>query len=545
MYEVDQYTISLLHFEDGLKDECGNTWTATGNVVVSADQKVDGNSSLFAPEGAYIKSTNNKYVFGSGDFTVDFWMYYQSGYSGVSSAQNSNIGIVIQSDIIEFGQANSYSALITKTPGFVSNKWAHYALVRKSGTVYWFVNGILCATALGTSNMTVNQFAINARYGSGSFPGKAAYYDEFRISNIARWTSNFTPPNGIFVNIPTNLIAIASDSKVSISWSEVSGVTGYNVKRSTTAGGPYTTIVTNVNETSYIDNTVTNGVIYYYVVTAIDGSSNESANSNEASAIPQILVVPTNLTTTVGDTQITLSWDVVSRAIGYNVKRSTTAGGPYTTIATNITDASYIDNTVIDGNTYYYVVTAVDSSGSESTNSNEVSATPIVSAPINLIAIAGDSQVAISWNAVNGAKGYNVKRSTTAGGPYTTIANNNVTGTSYIDTTVTNVIIYYYVVTAIDSNGHESMNSNEASATPQVSSGHGLLRITMSDSSEREYQLSHDEINKFIEWCDRAVGTSNSLYVFDKTYNMGEFKTRKEYLLFDKIISLEVMEITK
>jgi hypothetical protein len=167
-----------------------------------------------------------------------------------------------------------------------------------------------------------------------------------------------------------------------------------------------------------------------------------------------------------------------------------------------------------------------------------------ISSPTSLIATAGDSQVTLSWTSVTGAIGYNIKRSTTASGPYTTIAT-NVTGTTYIDKTVTNGITYYYVVTAVDSDGNESANSNEASATPQAPSGHGLLRITMNDSSEREYQLSHDEINKFIEWCDRTVGTGKTLYVFDKTYNVGEFKSRKEYLLFEKIISFEVMELTK
>lgn len=67
----------------------------------------------------------------------------------------------------------------------------------------------------------------------------------------------------------------------------------------------------------------------------------------------------------------------------------------------------------------------------------------------------------------------------------------------------------------------------------------------MSDSSEREYELSHDEISQFIEWCNRTVGTVNALYTFNKTYNVGEFKSRKEYLLFEKIISFEVMELTK
>ncbi|VBB09232.1 Hypothetical protein LUCI_4522 [Lucifera butyrica] len=100
------------------------------------------------------------------------------------------------------------------------------------------------------------------------------------------------------------------------------------------------------------------------------------------------------------------------------------------------------------------------------------------------------------------------------------------------------------MVTAVDAES-ESDNSNEASATPLAPSGHGLLRITMSDSSEREYELSDDEINKFIEWCNRTVGTGNAYYAFDKTYNVGEFKNRKEYLMFEQIISFEVMELTK
>lgn len=167
----------------------------------------------------------------------------------------------------------------------------------------------------------------------------------------------------------------------------------------------------------------------------------------------------------------------------------------------------------------------------------------IIPDPSNLSAIAGNSQVSLSWDAVSGATGYNVKRSTTAGGPYTAIAT-GITGTSYVDTEVTNGTTYYYVVTAVDTEG-ESDNSNEASATPGAPSGHGLLRIIMSDSSEREYELSDEEISQFITWCNRTVGTGNAYYAFNKTYNIGEFKNRKEYLMFEKIISFEVMELTK
>jgi hypothetical protein len=67
----------------------------------------------------------------------------------------------------------------------------------------------------------------------------------------------------------------------------------------------------------------------------------------------------------------------------------------------------------------------------------------------------------------------------------------------------------------------------------------------MNDSSEREYELPLTEIDDFVTWCDRTVGTGNTLYVFNKTYNVGEFLSRKEYLMFEKIISFEVMLLTK
>jgi hypothetical protein len=162
----------------------------------------------------------------------------------------------------------------------------------------------------------------------------------------------------------------------------------------------------------------------------------------------------------------------------------------------------------------------------------------------NLTATAGDSQVTLSWTAVSGATGYNVKRSTTAGGPYTTIAT-NVTGTTYVDKTVTNGTAYYYVVTAVDGSGNESANSNEAFATPvatQVPTGQALLRVTMLDSSEREYQLSNIEIDGFINWYNRTVGTGTTSYVLNK--NIG-LQFSKEYLAFDKIISFEVIPLTK
>ena len=91
---------------------------------------------------------------------------------------------------------------------------------------------------------------------------------------------------------------------------------------------------------------------------------------------------------------------------------------------------------------------------------------PLPSAPTGLAAEPGAGQVALSWNQVAGASGYNLQRSTVSGGPYTTIAS-GLTGTSYLDTGLTNGANYYYVVSASNVWG-ESTNSPQVTVIPGV-----------------------------------------------------------------------------
>jgi fibronectin type 3 domain-containing protein len=74
---------------------------------------------------------------------------------------------------------------------------------------------------------------------------------------------------------------------------------------------------------------------------------------------------------------VTLSWTASTSAVsGYNVYRSTVSGGPYTKLNSALIAATtYTDSTVQASTTYFYVVTSVDSSGVESADSAEVSAT--------------------------------------------------------------------------------------------------------------------------------------------------------------------------
>ncbi len=70
---------------------------------------------------------------------------------------------------------------------------------------------------------------------------------------------------------------------------------------------------------------------------------------------------------------VTLNWTDTA-PVTFNVYRGQVSGGPFSSIATALANTSYVDGNVTSGQTYYYVVTAVDSSGLESAYSNQVQA---------------------------------------------------------------------------------------------------------------------------------------------------------------------------
>ena len=192
MSGIDKNTILMLHMNDNtFKDEQGHEVINNGVALETINKKF-GNGSAYA-NNKILSIDSSDIAFNTNDFTIDFWMYYISGYAGCSSTYiGGGNGIAINPDWISIGNSTS-SNRIVPSGNFVNNKWAHYALVRHLNTFYYFVNGKLIGSAVINANITNSKFCINDRYGTGYSPG-VAYYDEFRISNIARWTEDFIPP---------------------------------------------------------------------------------------------------------------------------------------------------------------------------------------------------------------------------------------------------------------------------------------------------------------------------------------------------------------
>ena len=92
---------------------------------------------------------------------------------------------------------------------------------------------------------------------------------------------------------------------------------------------------------------------------------------------------PTGLAAIAGNARATLVWGTSSGATSYNVKRSTTSGTNYAPVAT-VTTPQCVDSGLVNGTTYYYVVSAVSAAGA-SADSAEVSVTPNAGAATALI----------------------------------------------------------------------------------------------------------------------------------------------------------------
>ena len=180
------------------------TVTPVGNAQIStAQSKFGGSSGYFDGAGDYLTlSSDAAFGTGTGNFTIEFWMYPVSVASGY--VFDNRTGGAVQSVIGYFSAAGSFTFTggiittgVTKT-SITANSWYHVACVRNSGTVYLFVDGVSAGTdtVAGSANSS-NPFTIGSKYdGTNGFNG---YIDDFRYTKgVARYTSSFTVPSSAF-----------------------------------------------------------------------------------------------------------------------------------------------------------------------------------------------------------------------------------------------------------------------------------------------------------------------------------------------------------
>lgn len=211
---IDAYTKLLLHcngtngsttFVDS--SASAHTVTSNGGAAIStAQSKFGGASAYFDGTDDYLTIPDSAdFDFGTDSFCIDFWLYYESGHSGVVLGTNGNYSYDIY--ISDQGRPQLYYynsiAVLTMESNVPADSWSHVAFCKNNRDMYGFINGEQKAYVSNTDvSFNVSNGLCLGRYSSGASTGQLnMYVDELRISKgIARWTANFTPPDSEYSN---------------------------------------------------------------------------------------------------------------------------------------------------------------------------------------------------------------------------------------------------------------------------------------------------------------------------------------------------------
>jgi fibronectin type 3 domain-containing protein len=377
----------------GAVGTAGNASYTVGTFTVQgAGSDIGGNADSF--NFAYLSMTNDGTIYARVASAIS------GGKVGVMMRASTNANSVMAVALLDFAQNNARFATRTSTGGSptwqssgtlspLTPNWVKVTRAGSSFSGYYSSDGVTW-TQLGTSvSITMNNAIV---IGLGVTSYSAAQLSTCTLDNV--YAANWTPPPAA----PLNLTATASNGAVFLKWNLSTNATGYNLQRATISGGSYTP-VTAIGTTNFTDTGLTNGTTYYYVVTATNaaGAGGVSGEAN-ATPLPAAPAAPTNLTATVGDTQVTLNWSASAGATGYNVKSSLTNGGSYSVIGTNMNSLVFTNTGLLDGTNYYYVVSALNLGG-ESTNSLQASARPVSLVSPRLAFQAGGNQILLAWPA--------------------------------------------------------------------------------------------------------------------------------------------------
>ena len=176
-----------------------------GSPVISTAQAKFGDTSLSVSGSSSVKFNEYGYsgfAFSTGDFTIEFWYYgdsTQNDYLFDTRLANDNearASVYFNSNS-KLSYYTSNTTRITSTTALTNNTWTHIALVRSSAVTRFYFNGTQDNQSFSdTLNMPSAQLVIGSKWNGTQFV--TGYFDDFRISNMARYTSNFTAPSAPF-----------------------------------------------------------------------------------------------------------------------------------------------------------------------------------------------------------------------------------------------------------------------------------------------------------------------------------------------------------
>lgn len=234
-----QHTLLMLHMDDrSFKDEMGNAVTVNGCTL--DDGRFNKGCSFNGSSNYLLIKTTDKFDLGTNDFTVDFWIKYDgnNSYTGNTShptilhANHTSgwtsgvIDIVIDTtdwkNQIGITSYDDNKCCFVSFPTELYGQLVHVAFVRYNGVITVYLNGKKQSYTFsnGSLNFNLNKsgYILIGRKGINDSNYLKGIVDELRISDIARWTQNFTPPvieysiNGFLIKQDGNYYTILPDT---------------------------------------------------------------------------------------------------------------------------------------------------------------------------------------------------------------------------------------------------------------------------------------------------------------------------------------------
>lgn len=345
-----------------------------------------------------------------------------------------------------------------------------------------YVDGVLKESGIKAASYTVLNLD-NGREYSFAVSAVSSTNTESAKSDEVKATPHSSYIPAVVPEAPTGLKAEARDGEVVLTWNSAERATFYNVyvngelKKS------------GITDTTYTVTGLTNGTEYGFAVSAVSSTDNEGAKSDEVKAspakaeVPEVTpAAPTGLMAAAGDGQAELTWNASENAKSYTVYQDGKA------IKIGLTDTRFTVTGLTNGTKYTFTVTATADKESVQSAAAEVTpAKPSVTlpAPRNLKAAAGDEEVKLTWDKVDGATSYSVYMDGR-------LVKSGITDAEYTVTGLKNNERYKFEVSG-DATGANSTRSSTVSARPYHTH-------TWSD----DYKHNSTDHWKYCVMCDEA-----------------------------------------
>ncbi len=276
-------SLSFANVQVGSNTSLSETLTNSGGSSVTITQ-ASSSAAAFSISGLNLPLTLTANQ--SATFTATFAPTSAGAASGnlsvASNASNSTLNIALSGTGTAAGTlAVSPTSLSFGSVAVGSNSVLNGSLIASGASV------TLSSASLNSTEFVLSGISLPATIPAGqSAPFTVTFTPQQSGASSASLTFSSNASNSPTVQTMTGTGTASTQHAVDLTWNASSDAVGYNIYRSTVAGGPYTMINTSLDSTTaYTDSTVVSGQTYYYAATAVNSESQESGYSNLAMAV--------------------------------------------------------------------------------------------------------------------------------------------------------------------------------------------------------------------------------------------------------------------